>query len=298
MSKGHLLFFSLLVSVFLMACHSARPVAKGNKTQTPAKTAEKKEVKIDAGTQRQLKEASDRVFEDFAKKNGQGLNQNTLNYIGDFKFIAIKKMLEYEIPASITLAQGILESGSGRSELTKNTANHFGIKCHKGWEGKTYYYDDDEAQECFRKYSHPEESFNDHSYFLTSRSRYAPLFELESDDYKAWAHGLKDAGYATDKKYPQKLIKYIDDYQLYLYDDLVTESRNKKGKKPTKKLADQPVIESSIVAVTPQKYVFVSKGDTLYSIAKSNNMTIEEIKTLNELTSNEISIGQRLKLSK
>jgi len=298
MSKGHLVFFSVLVSVLFMACHSAKPVAKGNKTHSPAKTTEKKEVTIDAGTQRQLKEASDQVFEDFKKKNGQGLNQNTINYIGDFKFIAIKKMLEYEIPASITLAQGILESGSGRSELTKNTANHFGIKCHKGWEGKTYYYDDDEAQECFRKYSHPEESFNDHSYFLTSRSRYASLFELESDDYKAWAHGLKDAGYATDKKYPQKLIKYIEDYQLYLYDDLVTENQHKKGKKTTKKLADQPVKENSIVAVTPQKYVFVSKGDTLYSIAKSNNMTVEEIKTLNELTSNEISVGQRLKLSK
>lgn len=298
MSKRHLVFFSVLVSVLLVSCHSAKPVAKGNKTHSPAQTVEKKEIAIDAGTQRQLKEASDKVFEDFKKKNGQGLNQNTINYIGDFKFIAIKKMLEYDIPASITLAQGILESGSGRSELTKNTANHFGIKCHKGWEGKTYYYDDDEAQECFRKYNHPEESFNDHSYFLTSRSRYASLFDLESDDYKAWAHGLKDAGYATDKKYPQKLIKYIEDYQLYLYDELVTENRDKKGKKPTVKLSDQPVQERSLVAVTPQKYVFVSKGDTLYSIAKSNNMTVEEIKTLNELTSNEISVGQRLKLSK
>ncbi len=297
MKKGHLLFFSV-VSVLFMACHSAKTVAKVNKAPGPEKTAEKKEIVIDAGTQRQLKEASDRVFEDFKKKNDQGLNQHTINYIEDFKYIAIKKMLEYDIPASITLAQGILESGSGRSELTKKTDNHFGIKCHKGWEGKTYYYDDDEAQECFRKYNHPEESFNDHSYFLTSRSRYASLFELESDDYKAWAHGLKDAGYATDKKYPQKLIKYIEDYQLYRYDELVTENRDKQVEKPAIKLSDQPVQERSLVAVTPQKYVFVSKGDTLYSIAKSNNMTVEEIKTLNELTSNEISVGQRLKLSK
>ncbi len=298
MSKGYLLFFSVLVSVFFIACHSAKPVADANKKHSPAKTAGKKEIVIDAGTQRQLKEASDLVFDGFAKKKGQELNQHTLNYIEDFKFIAIKKMLEYDIPASITLAQGILESGSGRSELTKNTDNHFGIKCHKGWEGKTYYYDDDEAQECFRKYSDPEESFNDHSYFLTSRSRYASLFELELDDYKAWAHGLKDAGYATDKKYPQKLIKYIEDYELHRYDELVTENGNKKGKKPSVKLADEPVKESSLVAVTPQKYVFVSKGDTLYSIAKSYNMTVEEIKMLNELTSNEISVGQRLKLTK
>ena len=298
MRKGQILFFSVLVPVFFIACQSAKPVTSGSKNHGPEKTLEKKEISMDASAQRQLKEASDEVFKDFRNKNGNELNQNTLDYIDDFKFIAIKKMMEYDIPASITLAQGILESGSGRSELTKKTDNHFGIKCHKGWEGRTYYHDDDEEQECFRKYSDPEDSFNDHSYFLTSRSRYASLFDLNVDDYKAWAHGLKDAGYATDKKYPQKLIKYIEDYQLYLYDDLVTENSVKKGRKPRKSEINQAAKENNPVAVNPQKYVFVSKGDTLYSIAKSNSISVEEIKILNELTSNEISIGQRLILSR
>lgn len=298
MKKGQFLFFSVLVSVFFIACHSAKPVASGSKNHSPEKIIEKKDISMDANTQRQLKEDSDAVFKDFKNKNGKELNQYTLDYIDDFKFVAIKKMMEYDIPASITLAQGILESGSGRSELTKKTDNHFGIKCHKGWEGRTYHHDDDEEQECFRKYSDPEDSFNDHSYFLTSRSRYASLFDLDVDDYKAWAHGLKDAGYATDKKYPQKLIKYIEDYQLYLYDELVTENQDNNGKKPRRSQVNQPEKENNRVAVNPQKYVFVSKGDTLYSIAKSNGITVEEIKILNELNSNEISIGQRLILSR
>src|SRR5690606_1187377 len=128
------------------------------------------------------------------------------DYIETFAEIAQFEMKAYGIPASITLAQGILESGSGRSDLTRRTNNHFGIKCHAGWEGEYYFHDDDEKGECFRKYNHPMYSFRDHSIFLTSRSRYAFLFHLKKDDYKAWAKGLREAGYATDRHYPQKLI--------------------------------------------------------------------------------------------
>ncbi|NCE72319.1 LysM peptidoglycan-binding domain-containing protein [Odoribacter sp. Z80] len=125
------------------------------------------------------------------------------------------------IPASITLAQGILESGCGKSELAVNANNHFGIKCHNGWEGGTYFMDDDEKGECFRKYKNPEQSWIDHSEFLTSRPRYAGLFNLPATDYKAWAKGLKAAGYATNPRYAEMLIKIIEEEELYKYDHTV-----------------------------------------------------------------------------
>jgi len=143
---------------------------------------------------------------------------NYIEYISRYKDIAIRKMNEYKIPASITLAQGILESGCGTSPLTVEANNHFGIKCHNEWTGMTYNYDDDEKGECFRKYATAEESFNDHSLFLTSRPRYANLFTLDIKDYKGWAYGLKAAGYATNPKYAEMLIRIIEENQLYLYD--------------------------------------------------------------------------------
>lgn len=139
-------------------------------------------------------------------------------YIETYKDIAIFNMNNYKIPASITLAQGILESANGNSELAKNANNHFGIKCHKGWEGKTYFKDDDTKNECFRVYENPAESFKDHSQFLRSRPRYSSLFLLEITDYKGWAQGLKDAGYATNPNYPQLLIKIIEENKLFLFD--------------------------------------------------------------------------------
>ncbi len=140
-------------------------------------------------------------------------------YIETYSGIAVEKMNQYGIPASITLAQGILESGAGQSPLAVNANNHFGIKCHD-WTGPSIRHDDDEKQECFRKYKHARESFNDHSIFLTTRSRYDFLFKLDKTDYKAWAKGLKEAGYATDPNYPARLIKIIEDYELYKYDKL------------------------------------------------------------------------------
>lgn len=141
-------------------------------------------------------------------------------YIEHFASLAVEEMYRSGVPASITLAQGLLESRYGLSELAVKGNNHFGIKCHNTWEGKRMYYDDDSKGECFRKYSSPEESFHDHSDFLRYRDRYRFLFDLETTDYKGWAHGLKKAGYATDPAYPSKLIRLIEDYRLYEYDTL------------------------------------------------------------------------------
>ena len=141
-------------------------------------------------------------------------------YIQTYKDIAMREMRDHKIPASITLAQGLLESGAGNSALAREAKNHFGIKCHKGWTGKTYTMDDDEKDECFRKYSNAEESFVDHSLFLTTRSRYAALFDLDITDYEGWAKGLKAAGYATNPKYAQLLIDRIELYDLAKYDKI------------------------------------------------------------------------------
>jgi len=143
-----------------------------------------------------------------------GQNQAYVDYIDNYKGIAIKEMNEYGIPASITLAQGLLESGAGKSELATTANNHFGIKCQDTWTGATIFHDDDAKSECFRKYPAAIDSYEDHSQFLINRPRYNFLFELASNDYKAWAFGLKQAGYASSPTYPSKLIKIIEDYKL------------------------------------------------------------------------------------
>ena len=154
------------------------------------------------------------------------------DYIETYKDIAMEEMRKHKIPASITLAQGIIESGAGNSALAREAKNHFGIKCHKGWEGKTYTMDDDEKDECFRKYKKAEESYRDHSEFLTSRPRYSDLFKLDIMDYEGWAKGLKAAGYATNPSYATALINRINMNKLYLYDQLamgqITEKQFKK----------------------------------------------------------------------
>ncbi|MCR4849328.1 MAG: glucosaminidase domain-containing protein, partial [Bacteroidales bacterium] len=153
-------------------------------------------------------------------------------YIETYKDIAMKEMKDHKIPASITLAQGIIESGAGNSALAREAKNHFGIKCHKGWTGKTYTMDDDEKDECFRKYKKAEDSYRDHSEFLTSRPRYADLFKLDIMDYEGWAKGLKAAGYATSPTYATALINRIKMDKLYLYDQLamgqITEKQFRK----------------------------------------------------------------------
>jgi len=196
--------------------------------------------------------------------------RTTEDYIEYYNNIAMDEMRQYKIPASITLAQGILESGSGMGTLAVNANNHFGIKCHD-WNGQKIYHDDDKKQECFRKYSSPEFSFRDHSIFLVSRDRYASLFKLKKDDYKSWAKGLKKAGYATDKKYSQKLIDLIERYKLYRYDDIVLKKKRPK-----------------------QKFYTVRKGDTLYSISKKFNISIDDLIKYNELNSEGIRVGQEI----
>ncbi|MCL2511964.1 MAG: glucosaminidase domain-containing protein [Bacteroidales bacterium] len=158
----------------------------------------------------------------FSTAYGQ-YKMNREEYIALYKDVAISKMREYKIPASITLAQGILESGCGGSVLAVEANNHFGIKCHKEWTGKRFYYDDDEKDECFRVYDHAEGSYHDHSLFLTTRDRYNQLFTLKITDYEAWAHGLKSAGYATNPQYAHLLIKIIEEQQLYLYDKMALD---------------------------------------------------------------------------
>ncbi|GIV28435.1 MAG: hypothetical protein KatS3mg027_2249 [Bacteroidia bacterium] len=141
-------------------------------------------------------------------------------YIQNYSHLAVIEMYKFKIPASITLAQAILESGAGTSALALNANNHFGIKCHADWEGLNYIQDDDTVTECFRKYFSVEESYRDHSLFIISRPRYSELFNLPIYDYKAWCYGLKECGYATQKEYPDKLINIIEKYQLYKLDHL------------------------------------------------------------------------------
>jgi len=210
---------------------------------------------------------------------------STEEYLTRFSAIAQDEMRLYGIPASITLAQGILESNSGRGTLSVKANNHFGIKCHD-WTGAKIYHDDDAKQECFRKYNDAKYSYRDHSLFLTMRRRYAKLFDLDKDDYKAWARELKAAGYATDRKYPVKLISLIERYKLYKLDDEVL------GNKETF-VADEKERE---VEDTLPVYIVV-KGDTLYSISRKYNLTVEELQNLNGLKGTEINIGQELLVS-
>jgi LysM repeat protein len=152
--------------------------------------------------------------------SAQYTDQDIARYIDQYKELAILKMYQYKIPASITLAQGVFESACGTSRLARDGKNHFGIKCHKEWTGDTVRIDDDALQECFRKYDRVEDSYNDHSLFLTTRTRYAGLFELDVMDYKAWARGLKAAGYATNPKYADRLIDLIERFNIAQWDTL------------------------------------------------------------------------------
>lgn len=214
-------------------------------------------------------------------------------YVDNYSPIAKDNMRRHGIPASITLAQGILESGAGKGTLCVNANNHFGIKCHTGWTGETIHHDDDSAQECFRKYTHGSESYNDHSLFLTTRGRYASLFKLDKDDYSAWAHGLKAAGYATDPQYPAKLIGLIERYGLAKYDaEVLGREFVPAPKKEVVKPAPAPQQEIILAADSYR----VQQGDTLYSISKKHNLTVEQLMALNSLQGNAISIGQVLKI--
>ncbi|MDO7745208.1 MAG: glucosaminidase domain-containing protein [Pedobacter sp.] len=249
---------------------------------------------------------NNKQIEKAANKNNPNFKDfTTLSYIESFKGVAIEEMNSYGIPASITLAQGIIESGSGNSSLAKYANNHFGIKCTSDWRGKAYYKDDDKSNDCFRVYKDARESYKDHSEFL-KRKRYSALFELDKNDYKNWAKGLKQAGYATNPRYPDMLINTIEKYQLHQYDqpesepdkikreDRVFTEINANIPKETKKFTPVETPPSRQVINTTSPDYTVQKGDTLYNIAKRYNMTVDELKALNGLTDNGVKIGQKL----
>ncbi len=239
------------------------------------------------------------------KANPNFTDFTTVSYIEAFKATAIDEMNTYGIPASITLAQGIIESGSGNSSLAKYANNHFGIKVTSEWKGKGYYKDDDKRNDCFRVYKDARESYKDHSEFL-KRKRYSALFELDKNDYVNWAKGLKQAGYATNPKYPDILISTIEKYQLHQYDqpesepdkikreDRVFTEINANIPKETKKFAPVETPPSKQVINTTDPGYTVQKGDTLYNIAKRYNMTVDDLKKLNSLNDEGIKIGQKL----
>lgn len=227
-------------------------------------------------------------------------------YISTYAEIAVQEMYRSGIPASITLAQGMLESGNGRSELAVKSNNHFGIKCHNNWNGGRVYHDDDAKGECFRKYDHVHQSYRDHSDFLRYRDRYKFLFDLKPTDYKGWAYGLKKAGYATDPSYPTKLIRLIEEYRLYQY-DTKTASFGAAGKAVVARPAPPSVIEQAVpVADQVRKkyfqfettrqmfskngvpFIYSAEGETYKSIADANGLFVKELLKFNDLTEDEI----------
>ena len=246
----------LIILILTFSCGTKR-VIYNNKTEEPKKEVKSKKKKPKNKKTKQIVIVPKII--------------NTEDYVKFYSNIAMDEMIQFGIPASITLAQGILESGAGKGRLAVQANNHFGIKCHD-WNGKKIYHDDDEEQECFRKYDNPEYSYRDHSLFLSNRGRYSFLFDLKKDDYKQWAKGLKKAGYATDPKYPQKLIDLIQRYQLYKYDNIVLKKKNKPYK--------------------------IKKGDTLFSISEKFNMPVDAIIELNNLEGDNLIVGQVIMIKK
>lgn len=219
----------------------------------------------------------------------------SVQYIEQFKDEAIKEMLMNNIPASITLAQGMLESGNGNSDLAVYANNHFGIKCHTGWDGPTFIKDDDAKDECFRKYPSVLDSYNDHSNFLKTRSRYSSLFELKRTDYKGWAKGLKEAGYATDPKYTQRLLEIIETHKLYEYDKVdelpnITVSVEKPRHPET--MEPREILRFRFI-----KYIIVKPGDSFYKIAVDTDKDLWQLYKFNDLEAGATLIaGQKLYL--
>ena len=218
----------------------------------------------------------------------QTRNKQYEEYIKKYRDIAVEEMKKYHIPASITLAQGLLESGAGQSALARKSNNHFGIKCGSDWRGKTVRHDDDERNECFRAYKHPKQSYEDHSKFLVSRPRYASLFKLKMTDYKGWARGLKKAGYATNPRYAEQLIGIIELYDLDKYDKKGGLKWMKENPNP-----HQPYIANGLV------YIVVRSGDTWKSISKEFDISRKKLRKYNDLYKGyELQVGDILYLEK
>lgn len=234
-----------------------------------------------------------------------GTSASGLAYVERYKDVAIAEMNQYGIPASIKLAQALLESGNGNSFLARKANNHFGIKCGGVWNGKSVARPDDHARDCFRVYDNPEHSFHDHSQFLL-RKRYEKLFTLDKNDYKGWAKGLKEAGYATNPRYPQLLIDLIERYELYQYDrseasyankeyreEKVEEIIHEKEIEEPKAAMNTETIKNAVAMVIYE----VKAADTLHSIGQRHGVSVSRIKQLNGLSSDDVSVGQLLVLS-
>ena len=199
-------------------------------------------------------------------------------YIKTYSALAIEQQKKYKIPASITLAQGLLESGSGQSDLARRSNNHFGIKCHSDWRGGRVYHDDDLRGECFRKYKRVEDSYEDHSKFL-KRSRYDQLFRLKITDYKGWARGLQKCGYATDRAYANKLIKVVEDYELYRFDS----GKEHKPTREERKQRKYPAVKYTIYRTYGLLYVYAKDNDSFDQIARNLDFSVRDLKKFNEV---------------
>lgn len=218
----------------------------------------------------------------------QTRNKQYEDYIKKYRDLAVQEMKKYHIPASITLAQGLLESGAGKSTLARKSNNHFGIKCGSDWRGKTVSHDDDARGECFRAYKHPKQSYEDHSKFLAGRPRYASLFKLKITDYKGWARGLKKAGYATNPRYAEQLIDIIELYDLHRYDTKGGLKWMKENPNP-----HQPYIANGLL------YIVVRAGDTWKSISKEFDISQKKLRKYNDLYKGyELQPGDILYLEK
>lgn len=208
----------------------------------------------------------------------QSRNSRYMEYVQRYADLAVEQMKEHRIPASITLAQGLLESGAGMSELARKSNNHFGIKCGSSWNGRTVRHDDDARRECFRAYSHPRASYEDHSVFLTRGARYAFLFQLDLTDYRGWARGLKKAGYATDPSYANRLITIIEDYELYKYDRKSTRPSSSRKEESRVPMSSHQVYIANGIA-----YVVARTGDTFKNLGKELDISWRKLVKYNDL---------------
>jgi len=233
-----------------------------------------------------------------------GQKMTRAQYIEKYAATAVREMKATGIPASITLAQGCLESGNGNSTLATQANNHFGIKCHNNWKGKTYHQDDDARNECFRNYPSADASFRDHSDFLRYRDRYAFLFELEPTDYKGWAYGLKKAGYATDPTYANRLIQIIEENELWRYDQLDPVARQELPPTPMQAETStkfKPLPGHKLYAVSLSReirttngvpYIRARKGDTYAGLAKEYNLFTRELLSFNDRSSRKTALQE------
>ncbi len=283
--KSLLILFTCMISL-MTSCGILKKQPSKPEVRRPAPAPKTKETESAKARENQIPEIK---------------NYTAITYIERFKQIAIREMNNSGIPASITLAQGILESGNGNSPLALEGNNHFGIKCTPEWRGKTMLKDDDQKDDCFRVYTSPEESFKDHTEFL-KRKRYAPLFELDKNDYRGWAAGLKAAGYATNPRYAELLISLIERYNLNRFDRMETATEKiVREDKVLTEIAKNIPLEKKEEASRPRvimKIHEVKSGDTLASVSKLFGISVDDIKLLNGLEDANLKPGQLLVVSK